>query len=116
MAPLIWNSYVEPTEDAIGVLAPGVGHSRGCDRIFEYQIPPDDPRDKLAHCRVGVGVGTACDRNHRRKLRVTETGKGAADASDNEGKYNRWTRAIGNGRSGAHEKTCADDPANSQRN
>ena len=33
----------------------------------------------------------------------------------NKGEHDRRTRAISNGRSGAHEKTRADDPADSER-
>ena len=104
MRPLVRNSQPEPIEHAIGVLAPGDGDRRRGDGVFENQIPADDPRDQFAHGRVRVGVGAAGHRDHRGELGVTETGKGAADAGDDEGEHNRWTRAIGNRRRGAHKQ------------
>ena len=45
MCPLIGNRHVEPAQDAIGVLAPRIRNGRGGDRVFEDQIPTDDPSD-----------------------------------------------------------------------
>src|SRR5215471_5925513 len=104
MRPLIWNCHVEPTKHAVGIFAPRIRHRRGGNGVFEDQIPSDYPSDELAHRRVRVGVGTACDGNHRGEFRVTKPGKGAADPSDNEREHDRWTRAISNRRSGAYEK------------
>ena len=115
MRPLIWNAQAEPVEHAIGVFAPGDGDGRRSDGIFENQIPADDPRDELAHGRVRIGVGAAGDGNHRRELGVTKTGKGAADSGDDEREHDRWTRAISDGRSGAHEQTGADNSADAER-
>ena len=85
------------------------------DGIFEDQIPADDPGDQFAHGGVGISVGAAGHRNHGGELRVTKTGKSAADAGDNKREHDRWTRAIGNGRGGAHEQTGADDSADAER-
>src|SRR5262249_36054997 len=115
MRPLIRDSPVEPAENAIGVLTPG--RRNGCrgDRIFENQIPANDPGDKFAHGRVRVSVGAARNWNHRSEFRVTKTGEGAADARNDERKDYRWTRAISDRSSGANEQTGTDDPADSER-
>src|SRR5450755_3661389 len=88
MSPLEWDPPTEPIEDAIGILAPRDGDGRRGDGIFEDQIPADDPRDQLAHCRVGVSVGTAGDGNHRREFRVTEARERASNAGDDERQHN----------------------------
>ena len=54
------------------------------DGIFEDEVPADDPRDELAHGRVGVGVGAACDRDHRRQFGIAERGEGADDRNQDE--------------------------------
>ena len=71
--------------------------------------------DQLAHRRVGIGVGAAGDRNHRRELGVAEPGERAADAGDEERERHRRARAIGDRRRGADEETGADDGADAQR-
>src|SRR5204863_2217518 len=96
MRPLVWNAHPEPLEHAIRVLAPSDRNRRRRDRVLEDQIPTDDPRDKLTHRRVGIGIGAAGDGNHRGEFRVAETRKGAADAGDDERKHNRRTGAISN--------------------
>ena len=54
-------------------------HRHVADRIFQDEVPADDPRDQLAHGRVGVGVGAAGDGNHRRQFGVAQRGEAADD-------------------------------------
>src|ERR1700735_2002590 len=61
--------------DHVGGKAHADGHVR--NGILENQTPADDPCDELAHCRVGVGVGAACNRNHGSELGVTQRSKPA---------------------------------------
>ena len=84
MRPLIRHSHIEPAENAVGVLAPCCGNRGRGDGVFENEIPANDPRDKFTHRCVGVSIGATCNRNHRCEFRITETGKCAADARDNE--------------------------------
>ena len=102
---------MEPAEHAIEVFAPGNGDGGRAYGIFEHQIPADDPGDELTHGGIGISVSAPRNRNHRSKFRVTETGKGATDASENKSEHDRRTRAIGNGSRGADEQAGADDPA-----
>jgi len=115
MRPLIWNAQAEPVEHAIEVFAPGDGDRRRAHGIFQNQIPTDDPGNELAHGGVGIGVGAPCDGDHRGELGVTKTGKGTADASDNEGEHDRRTRAISNRGRGADEQTRTNDRADAER-
>ena len=115
MRPLVWYSEAEPLEHAIEVFAPSDRHRGRADRIFEDQIPADDPRDEFTHRRVGIGIGAAGYWNQGSEFRVTKPGKGAADAGDDEGEHDRRTRAIGDRGRGSHKKTGADDRANAER-
>ena len=114
MRPLVGNAQTEPIEHAIGIFAPGDRDRRRADRVFENQIPADDPCDQLAHRGVGISIGAARDRNHRRELGVTQTGKCAADSGDDEGEHDRWTRAIRNCGGRSHEQTRADNRADAE--
>ena len=55
------------------ILRPVSGNHRATHRVFEYQIPADDPRHQLAECGISVGVGAAGNRRHGSKLRITES-------------------------------------------
>ena len=54
-----------------------VGH-----RVFQNQIPADNPRENFAQNRVGVGVGAARDRNHRGQFGETQAREQASDQHD----------------------------------
>ena len=59
------------------------------DRVFEDQVPADDPGEDLAHGRVGVGVSAAGHGDHRREFGVAERGEAAGDGDQHEGERNR---------------------------
>ena len=102
-------------EHLVEVLAPR-DRDRGCaDGVLEHQVPADDPRDQLAHRRVGVGVGAARDRDHRRELGVAQSGEGAAEAGDDEGQGDRRTGAVGDCGRRPDEEAGADDRADAER-
>jgi hypothetical protein len=70
----------------------GCGHVRGeanadghvADRVFQNEIPADDPRDELAHGGVGVGVGAAGNGDHRSEFGIAQPGEGANDCDQNQ--------------------------------
>ena len=64
-------------------------------RVFEHQVPADDPRQQFAHGGVGVGVGAAGDRNHGGELAVAHAGEGAADGGDDEREDHRGAGIVG---------------------
>ena len=66
------------------VVAPRDRDGDVADRVLENQVPADDPRHQLAERRVGVGVGAAGLRNHRRQLRVAERRQRAGAAEQDE--------------------------------
>ena len=115
MRPLIRDSHVEPAENAIGVFAPRCRNRGRGDSIFENKIPANDPRDEFAHGRVGIGVSTPGNGNHRCKFGVTKACEGAADPRHNKGKHHRRTRAVSDRRRRANKQAGANDPADSER-
>ena len=62
----------EVAQQAHEVARPADRDGRRAERVLEDQVPADDPGDELARRRVGVGVGAARDRDHRRELGVAE--------------------------------------------
>ena len=78
---LVGDRDAKVVEEADNIARPADGDRGGAKCIFEDQVPADDPGDELAHGRIGIGVGTAGDRDGRGHLRVAETGKGAGDAA-----------------------------------
>ena len=115
VVPLPRDVPAEEPQDPVEVLAPGDGDRGRADGVFEHQVPADDPRHQLAHRRVGVGVGAARDRNHRRELGVAEAGERAAEAGDEERERHRRAGAIGDGGRGSDEEAGADDRADAER-
>ena len=90
------------------------------DRVFEDQVPADDPRDQLSQRRVRIGVGRAGDRHHRRHFGVTERRKGADDGRDPKREHQRWTGArprsvAGGGGADGGKDARADDRADAQQ-
>ncbi|VVB47148.1 hypothetical protein RHAL1_02661 [Beijerinckiaceae bacterium RH AL1] len=105
------NGDADVLEQAERVLAPADGDGRGAHRIFEDEIPADDPGEDLAERRGGIGVGGAGDRQHRGELGIAEADEGAGDAAEHEGQHDRRPGVVGGGGSGQNEDAGADDRA-----
>ena len=69
---------VEDVQQFNEVIRPARRNRAGAHGVLEGQIPANDPREDFAERRVRIGIGAACERNHRGKLRVAERGKCAA--------------------------------------
>ena len=113
--PLVGDTHAEPLEHAVEVFAPRDRDRRRAHRVLEDEVPPDNPRDELAHRRVGIGIGASGDRNHRCELGVAESGERASDACDDERERHRRARAIRDRRRGSNEQARADDGADAER-
>lgn len=90
------------------------------DRVFQDQVPTDNPRDQFPQRRIGIGVGRAGYRHHRRHFSVAERGKGTDYRRDSKRKHQRWAgaraRRIARGRGTDGRKNAgADDCANAQQ-
>ena len=55
------------------------------DRVFENQVPSDDPRHQFAHGCVSVGIGAAGDGNHGRHLGIAERRERADHGNQHHG-------------------------------
>ena len=104
----------EAGQDALEVAAPADRDGHGPDRVLEDQVPADRPRDDLAERRVGVGVGAAGDRDHRRELGVAESREGAGEPGRHVGDRDRGPRLVRGGGAGEHEDAGADDRADAE--
>ena len=104
----------ERVEQRREVGAPSHGHGRHRHAVLEDQVPPDDPREDLAHRRVGVRIGRARHRKRRRELRVGEGREDAGDAGEQERDHERRP-GLGDGLADDHEDPGADDRADAQR-
>ena len=69
------------------------GHRHVRHRVFEDQIPTDDPREDFPEDRVGIGIRAAGDGNHGSKLGVAEAGEQARNRHQNERQRDGRTRA-----------------------
>ena len=74
------------------IARPADRHGHVADRVFEDQIPADDPGDDLAERRVGISVSRARDRDHRRQLAVTKRRETAGDRRHDKGQRHRRPR------------------------
>ena len=83
-------------------------------RVFEDQVPADDPGDEFAERRVGIGIGAAADRNGRRHLGVAQPGECAGDGTEHERQCHRGTGVRRRRVPGQHEDARADDSANAE--
>jgi hypothetical protein len=99
----------EDAYEILKVVRPPVRNGRRDHGVFEHEVPPDDPREQLTHCRVGVSVGRACHRHHRGELRIAECGEDARDAGDDEREDQSRSRIVVRGFSRQDEYSGADD-------
>src|SRR3979409_704303 len=93
----------------IGGPVPRAGESR--DRVFEQQVPADEPGERLAEGCIGVAVGAARHRQEGRELGVTQRRESAAEGGDQQRQRDRRAGMIGGDRAGEHENARADGGA-----
>jgi len=108
---------VEPEQPEQGheVTRPADAHGRGAGRVFEHQVPPDDPGRELAHGGVRVRVGAPRHGHGARHLGVTQAGKRARDAHQNHRQGHRGTGVQRGHLSCDHEDARTDDGADAER-
>ena len=113
-------SHAEAAQQLLEIARPRDRHGDVADRVFDDQIPADDPRDQLAERGVGVGVGRAGDRHHRRELRVAQRREAAGDRGQHEREDQRRSgaqviRAARGRRADRREQSRADHRADAER-
>ena len=68
--------HPEPVQQIDHVRRKADTHGNVAHRVFQYQVPANDPGNQLTHGCVGVGVCAACDGNHRRQFGITKRCEG----------------------------------------
>src|SRR2546426_10847681 len=78
----IWDAESErqPGNKGLEIISPADGYGDISDRIFDDEIPADDPCNELPHRGIRVRIRASGDRDHRRELGVAERSEAAGDA------------------------------------
>ncbi len=77
--PVIWYMQSKRGQLCFQVSAKPNCHSHVADRIFQNQVPANDPRDQFAQSRVRIRIRAARNRDHRRQFGIAQSGKTAGD-------------------------------------
>ncbi len=109
------NDDAEILEEAHDVARPADRDRGRAERIFQDQVPADDPGDEFAHRRISISIGAAGDRNGRSHFRIAKPGKGADDGAKHEGQSDRRPGICRSGMAGENENAGADNGADAER-
>ena len=80
----------EPGQHALEVPGPAVRHGGRSHRVFEHQVPANDPGEQLTQGGVGVGIGRPGDRHHRRELRIAQGREDARHPGEHVREHQGW--------------------------
>ncbi len=108
------HANMENIQQLNKVIRPARRHGTGTHRIFQGQIPANNPGKNLAERGVGIGISAARQRNHGRKLRITKPRKGTAQARHHKRQHQRRPRIVRT-QARQHENSRADNRAHAQR-
>jgi hypothetical protein len=104
------QGHADSSQQRREVVAPRDRNGDVAHRVFEDQIPPDDPGDDLAERRVGVRVRTTRLRDHRRQFRVAERGQRTGRSKQHEREHERRPCAIPHDLAGRCRLPCRCRP------
>src|SRR5260370_12388306 len=90
----------EPVHQVEQVLRKSDANGHVADRVFEDQVPTDNPGAKLAHRRLSIGVRAAGNRNHGCKFGITHRSESTRDSDQDKGESDGWARAWASKRGG----------------
>ena len=102
-------------EETDHVTRPADRHGRGAERVFEDEVPADDPRQQLAERRVAVRVRRAGHRHRGRELRIAQRRERADHAGEDHREDDRRPGMHRRRLTGQHEDAGADDGADAER-
>ena len=88
------KALVKYGNEFLKVRRPAVRDRGGPDRVFENQVPANDPGEEFTEGRVRVRISRTRDRYHRSKLCVTERGEHASESRHHKRKHQRGAGAI----------------------
>ena len=87
----------------------------GRKAIFQDKVPGDQPGDELAQCGIGIGIGRARYRDHRRQFGVAHGRKDTDDPGEHERQHNGRSCIDRGLLAGQHEDPAADHPTDTQQ-
>ena len=114
------DAQSEVAKELAEVSRPPDGHTDVAHRVFDDQIPPDDPGDELADTRVRVRVCGPGDRHHRRELGIAQRSESAGNGSQKKRENDRRSRSgtqrvSDNRRARGGKDPCSDRGPHPQR-
>ncbi|MBF8295406.1 MAG: hypothetical protein HW389_1951 [Bacteroidetes bacterium] len=78
-------------KELMEVCCPCDRHRNIADGIFDDKVPPNDPGDNFAECRIGVCIRTSRDRHEGGKLGITKGAEPARNGGDDEREHHSGT-------------------------
>jgi len=102
-------------EETEQVGRPAHRHRGGGEQVLQYQAPADEPGHAFAQGGVGIRIGAAGNRHHRREFGVAQAGEGAGQAGEHERQHDRGAGVVGRGLAGDDEDAGADHRAHAQQ-
>ena len=97
------------------VVRPRSRHRGAAHRVFQDQVPADDPGEQFAEGGVGIGVGAAGNRHGRSKLGIAQRRQSASKTGDEVRHHDRRPGVQGRRASRHHEDACSDDRPDAKR-
>src|SRR5258708_17069569 len=89
--------------------APAAGYGWGAKRVFQNQIPADDPGNQLAERGIAISIGGTGDGNHRSEFRITEAGEHATSPCKYIREHDGWAGIKRRCRTSQHKNARADN-------
>jgi len=84
------------------------------DRVFENQVPADDPGEEFAEGGVAISIGAASHWHERGEFAVAQRGEDGGQPGERERKHHRRTGILGRDGSGEHKDAGADNGPDAQ--
>ena len=75
--PVIWYMESKRGELCFQISPKTDRHSHIADRIFQNQVPANDPRDQFTQSRVRIRIRAPSNRDHRSQFGIAQTGEAA---------------------------------------
>src|SRR6185295_6895750 len=111
---------MQTCDQGLEIVGPAYGNRNVSDRVFDDQIPANDPRHDFTERCVRVCVSRTGDRDHRGKLGIAKSSEAANDCGNDKRDHQRRTgawavRIAGSGSTDSCEDSSTDDGAYSEK-
>jgi hypothetical protein len=112
---LRWNADAEVLQKADKVPSPSRSHGSRAERIFQDQVPANDPGKNLTQGGIAIGISRAGNGNQGSEFGIAQPGEHATGSGQNERQHDCRPGVLSGCRSGQNEDARADDGADTQR-